>query len=169
MEALTAWCQCCGSKAQIFCECTSPETCLCERCVAEHLTDHPELHSPQPLNLLAFVRVEKAKASIQDLTCQLVCVHEDSLLYFSLVTNTWGGWVALRKEILIDDFSFYVVLGDGSVFCCGGGIDEEGWKCVYILGQSGSVQKKANMNVPRFDHGVLAMEQDVYVFGGRKF
>ena len=50
MEVANAFCGRCGSFAQMFCPCTTPETFLCENCVIKHLSEKPGLqHSPKPL------------------------------------------------------------------------------------------------------------------------
>jgi predicted GH43/DUF377 family glycosyl hydrolase len=79
-----------------------------------------------------------------------------------------------------DGSSSWVILEDKRVFCCGGeyysayssssssinylaaGVRNE----AYILTRDGAVEQKANMNVARYGHGVLAINNAVYVFGG---
>ena len=170
MEGLTAWCVCCGDKAQVFCSCTSPETVLCEDCVAEHLTSYPQLHFPQSLNPSPQVKKTKTPVQVPQPAFQLASVTEDSLCFFNFVTNAWRERVALEEKIQVCWNSTWVVLADGSILCCGGydGQALQVWRCVYILSGSGSVQRRADMSVPRFAHGVVAMEQRVYVFGGCK-
>ena len=65
----------------------------------------------------------------------------------------------------VDGYSSWVFLEDGRVFCCGGG----GWfnaSKTYILARDGAVEKRAKMNGARGCHGVLALNNAVYVFGG---
>ena len=66
---------------------------------------------------LASPLVEKAA---QHPGFQLVDVTSDSLRCFSLVTNAWKGKVNLQETIQVSVFSRWVVLREGSVFCCGG-------------------------------------------------
>ena len=147
MEGLTAWCVCGGS-------CTSPETFLCEGCVAEHLTSHPKLHFPQPLNQPPFPQVKKATAPVQGQqpAFQLVSITKDSLYFYSLVANAWKGKVTLEENLQANQYSSWMVLADGNILCSGGS-GKNVWRYACIVGESGSVQRRADMSVPRSGDG----------------
>ena len=123
-------------------------------------------HLPSP-------QVEKTKTPLQGQQppFQLVSITRNSLCFFSFVTNAWKGRVTLEENIQANLYSRWVVLVDGNILCCGGmnGVNTVVWRCVYVLNESGSVQRSADMSVPRWAHGLVAMEQGVYAFGGCKF
>ena len=121
---------------------------------------------------------------------ELVHVTASYLRFFNFQNAIWGPQVNLRTTIQASNYSRWVILEDGYVFCCGGegytGYDSSRrynassstsylaagtYKEVYMLARDGSVDRKADMNVARAYHGVLEMHSKnaVYVFGGRMF
>ena len=135
------------------------------------------------------------RVSLQDLdpplpqpsqTKDLVHVTASALCFFNFQTTTWGAQTNLRAQIQANNNSRWDILEDGRVFCCGGG-NYTGYgssrrynassisypaagtyKEAYIIARDGAVEQKANMNVARYCHGVLALHSKnaVYVFGG---
>jgi len=121
---------------------------------------------------------------------ELVHVTASYLRFFNFQNAIWGPQVNLRTTIQASNYSRWVILEDGYVFCCGGegytGYDSSRrynassstsylaagtYKEVYMLARDGSVDRKADMNVARTSHGVLELHSKnaVYVFGGRIF
>ena len=51
---------------------------------------------------------------------ELVHVSASALRFFNFQTSTWGAQVNLKATIQADNYSSWVILEDGRVFCCGG-------------------------------------------------
>ena len=98
-------------------------------------------------------------------TPQLVHIDTSAIRFFDFESRAWKEPIELEVGISTDQFSRWVVLAGGSVFCCGG---YETPKVVYVIDSDGSVERKTDMKTERADHGVLALHSTVYVFGGCK-
>lgn len=84
------------------------------------------------------------------------------------VYDIWNNEVVHSIPITVDQGSRWVFLEDNRVFCCGA---EAGYSPrashAYILEESGRVTNKHSMNRARWQHGLIAIKTEIYVFGGR--
>ena len=144
---------------------------------------------PQIKDQVKAMLMEGKKVSLEDLEqlllkhTELVHVTATHLRLFNFQNYTWGPQVPLSRQIVADNGSRWVILEDKRVFCCGGEyyagytsssssinyLAAGGRNEAYILTRQGAVDQKANMNVGRGYHGVLAINNAVYVFGGCMF
>lgn len=94
-------------------------------------------------------------------------VTSTSLRFFN--TFVWEPEVLLRTRIQANQFSTWVELEDGRVFCCGGwNMLAAAWNVAYLLGSDGAVEELPSMLAARYNHGVIQVRH-IYVFGGCKF
>lgn len=145
---------------------------------------------PQIKDQVKAMLMDGKRVSLEDLETLLLPKHSQAkelvhvtatyLRLFNFQTSTWGPQVPLRSQIVADGNSSWVILEDKRVFCSGGEyysgyssssssinyLAAGGRNEAYILTRDGTVEQKANMNVARYSHGVLAINNAVYVFGG---
>lgn len=82
-------------------------------------------------------------------------------------TSTWGPQVCLYSLIKADQYSTWVVLKDGRLFCSGGCSEGQALTVAYLLSRDGTINALPSMQTARGYHGVIQV-QDIYVFGGSK-
>ena len=113
-----------------------------------------------------FIEENHRKNGIFQPSHQLVHLTPHFFRFFDFQKSVWEAGVNLSEEIQVNGNSRWVILEDGSVFCCGGGKYCGGvWKTVYVVQGSGVVERKADMNIERFAHGVIEVQGSIYVFG----
>ena len=92
----------------------------------------------------------------------------DTLRYFHCISNTWSGSTYLSESINCDLSSAYSFLSDANIFLCGGGVEAgQTWSTAYILRRTGEVWKLKDMPASRAFHGVITIQERVYVFAGQ--
>lgn len=80
-----------------------------------------------------------------------------------------GPQVPLSTPIQVDEYSSWIVLENGLVFCSGGFLEGgKALKTAYLLGRNGTVDQLPCMLTARYHHGLIQL-QHLYVFGGCKF
>lgn len=108
---------------------------------------------------------------------ELVQVKSEFLRFFDCGNLTWRRAVVLRSPIKVDPFSSWALLVNGQVFCSGGGKHQAGyyskgisyleaWKTAYLLNRNGAVSVQPDMLTARFSHGIIGIDDSVYVLGG---
>ena len=104
-------------------------------------------------------RVEALQPTVQP---QLALVTDSCIKFFDFQKGVWKQ--QLPHHIQANGNSRWVLLEDGSVFVCGGGLLSGVWSTAYVVGVC--AEEVQSMQVGRSAHGVLAYNNQVYVFGG---
>ena len=78
----------------------------------------------------------------------LAHVTESSIQLFNFQTTTWAQ-VPLTTLIQVDEWSRWVFLEDGRVFCCGGYAGWKGMMEAWMIGVGGTVERQPVMNGAR--------------------
>lgn len=99
----------------------------------------------------------------------LVQVTSTFLRFFDFVYFSAGPQVPLSTPIQADEYSSWVVLKDGRVFCSGGFVmGGKALKAAFLLERNGEVDPLPYMLTARYHHGLI-QDGHLYVFGGCKF
>ena len=96
---------------------------------------------------------------------QLVHVTKSYIRIFNFQRGGWKQPLPLNPHIQVDYTSTWVILEVGSILICGGGGINSAWGTAYLLREE-CVEQVESMQVGRCLHGVLAYNNQVYVFGG---
>lgn len=110
---------------------------------------------------------------------KLLQVTSTFLRFFNCEISTWEQRVSLDTKIKADEYSSWLILKDGRLLCSGGGNHHIGysegckdysvsWKKAYIIDYYGIVDSLPRMISARSSHGIIEVQQLVYVFGGSK-
>lgn len=85
------------------------------------------------------------------------------------VENYSVQWVTFQKGILFKEFSAWVKLPSGEIFCCGGGHPLSTPECYILNPYTQTFKKLPDMLTPRHSHGIVYENGFIYVFGGMSY
>ena len=126
---------------------------------------HVPTESPS-LPSLKETAAPKARIPLTDTReVELAQVTSTFLRFFH--TSTWGPQILLHSLIKADQYSTWVVLKDGRLFCSGGCSEGQTLAVAYLLSRDGAINSLPSMQTARGYHGIIQV-QDIYVFGGGK-
>ena len=85
------------------------------------------------------------------------------------VENYSVQWITFQKGILFKEFSAWVKLPSGEIFCCGGGHPLSTAESFILNPYTQTHRKVADMLTARHSHSILYDNGYVYVFGGMSY
>lgn len=78
-------------------------------------------------------------------------------------------WVTFQQGITFKEFSAWVKLPSGEIFCCGGGHPLSSSECFILNPYTQTYKKMPDMLTPRHSHGIVYENGFIYVFGGMSY
>lgn len=121
-----------------------------------------------PLSRSASAKHVPIDTEQRDLLAQVTATH---IAFFRCGTSTWEPAIRLRTQIQADQYSSWLILENGRLFCSGGECQSgglQGRQEAYLLRRNGIVDSLPLMLCARYRHGAIEFHSSIFLFGGRK-